>query len=189
MSTEGSKRCPKCEEVKPVHEFPKNRCERDGLGCYCKRCQNRITARNRERHRKNFSLGLVKPVAEKKCCSCKTVKPAAMFGKVACSAGGLNPQCKECRSKALRKRKYGISEGEYRALASNQSEVCAICRSADAEHVDHCHSTGVVRGLLCRPCNCMLGNAKDNESTLFAAIHYLRNPPAYQILKKDDPRK
>jgi hypothetical protein len=40
-------------------------------------------------------------------------------------------------------------------------------------HVDHCHASGVVRGLLCGQCNILLGAAKDSIETLFAAADYL----------------
>jgi hypothetical protein len=43
----------------------------------------------------------------------------------------------------------------------------------DSFHVDHCHKTDKVRGLLCGPCNIMLGLAKDNEMLLANAILYL----------------
>lgn len=45
---------------------------------------------------------------------------------------------------------------------------------ADAVHVDHCHTTNDIRGLLCRHCNLLLGHAKDRVVVLQAAIRYLR---------------
>jgi hypothetical protein len=47
------KRCPTCGVEKPRDEFSKNRCQRDGLGSYCKPCSN---ARNREWKEKNQEL-------------------------------------------------------------------------------------------------------------------------------------
>jgi len=81
------------------------------------------------------------------------------------------------------KRKYGISKEEYLAMLSDQGGVCAICGDAPGEryshqlHVDHCHSTGKIRGLLCRGCNHMLGVVKDDELLLFKAAEYLRKSP------------
>jgi hypothetical protein len=40
--------------------------------------------------------------------------------------------------------------------------------------VDHCHTTGAVRGILCHHCNLLLGHAKDAEDTLLSAVTYLR---------------
>jgi hypothetical protein len=53
--------------------------------------------------------------------------------------------------------------------------VCAICRKRSKERlcVDHCHLTGMVRGLLCHACNLALGSLKDDQASLVAALAYL----------------
>lgn len=59
---------------------------------------------------------------------------------------------------------------------AKQDGKCAICSTSitlSSSKMDHCHNTGVVRGLLCNHCNIMLGYAKDSISTLEAAIRYL----------------
>lgn len=57
--------------------------------------------------------------------------------------------------------KYGVTEGEVDALLRKQGGVCALC-PAPATAVDHCHRTGVVRGMLCRLCNiCMAAVDRD----------------------------
>lgn len=73
--------------------------------------------------------------------------------------------------------KFGITEADYQTMAAAQGYVCAICEGA--EHgaslaVDHCHETGVIRGLLCRGCNVSLGCFRDSEAILLRAIEYLR---------------
>jgi len=74
--------------------------------------------------------------------------------------------------------KYGITREDFDSMLKAQNNTCAICKS-DAPgsplgwHIDHCHSTGKVRGILCACCNVMLGQAKDNEQTLTSAIAYL----------------
>lgn len=78
----------------------------------------------------------------------------------------------------IRKRKFGISPEAYDALFEAQGGKCAVCSSVETGsknhwHTDHCHSTGVVRGILCHHCNVMLGMAKDNATTLMRAIEYL----------------
>ncbi len=51
---------------------------------------------------------------------------------------------------------------------------CAICnKTKKLLHVDHCHETGKVRGLLCYNCNNGLGRFKDNIEFLKTAINYL----------------
>ena len=72
--------------------------------------------------------------------------------------------------------KYGRTEAEYNALADAQGGVCAICGRNDrarALHVDHDHTTGRVRGLLCNTCNRCLGLLKDDAAVLRSAIAYL----------------
>ncbi len=75
-------------------------------------------------------------------------------------------------------RKYGLSIEQYDALHKDQEGKCKICDSEESRgkggfHVDHCHETGKVRGLLCTSCNMMLGLVKDNKETLMKAIEYL----------------
>jgi hypothetical protein len=83
-------------------------------------------------------------------------------------------------------RRYGIELGDYDRLYRGQSGVCAICRRATGRtrrlSVDHDHKTGEVRGLLCRPCNDVLGLARDDPAFFLRAIEYLANPPARAIL-------
>lgn len=57
----------------------------------------------------------------------------------------------------------------------DQGKQCAICEAdfGDTPCVDHCHESGAVRGLLCRSCNTLLGQAKDNTTILQAACNYL----------------
>lgn len=76
------------------------------------------------------------------------------------------------------KKKYGLGEAEYNGLLREQGGACAICRSeisggVGVFHVDHCHATKVVRGLLCMRCNHGLGNFKDDPTLLRKAAEYL----------------
>ena len=79
------------------------------------------------------------------------------------------------------KRLYGITRAERDAMQEAQGGLCAICKQPPdprhqgaSLHIDHCHATGKIRGLLCGHCNTMLGLAKDSEVILQAAIAYLR---------------
>ena len=77
--------------------------------------------------------------------------------------------------------KYGITLVEYRRRIESQEHKCALCKDLLEEgnrrevHVDHCHATGRVRGILCRTCNHGLGFFKDSPERLAAAIDYLRD--------------
>jgi hypothetical protein len=75
--------------------------------------------------------------------------------------------------------KYGITTADYDAILKAQNNCCKICNSHESKFtkklaVDHCHSTGEIRGLLCTYCNRGLGFFKDNIGTLEAAILFLK---------------
>lgn len=74
--------------------------------------------------------------------------------------------------------KYGITQEAYEELLAAQEGRCAICRGIDFKPwdrlvIDHCHDTGVIRGLLCHSCNVCIGQAKDDPTVLRAAVEYL----------------
>lgn len=79
---------------------------------------------------------------------------------------------------------YGITLDEYEAIKTFQGGVCAICKRANGASkrlsVDHDHSTGQVRGLVCGPCNKLLGHARDEPEFFDRASTYLLHPPAVQ---------
>lgn len=76
-------------------------------------------------------------------------------------------------------RKYNISLEDYDKILESQNGLCAICRGTETRvsklylSVDHNHTTGKVRGLLCYNCNVGLGNFKDDKESLMNAIKYL----------------
>jgi len=81
------------------------------------------------------------------------------------------------RDRLLRKA-YGLSVDQWNIMFDAQGSCCAICKSATSEgkadwHTDHCHSSGKVRGILCRKCNIMLGYLNDDVSILLAAATYI----------------
>jgi hypothetical protein len=76
------------------------------------------------------------------------------------------------------KMRYGLTPDAWDAMFASQGSSCAVCHSTDPKSkggwdTDHCHETEVVRGILCHPCNVMLGLSEDNTSTLSNAISYL----------------
>ncbi|HYP22377.1 MAG TPA: endonuclease VII domain-containing protein [Actinomycetota bacterium] len=74
------------------------------------------------------------------------------------------------------KRRYGLSLEDFDALLAMQGFLCPICLKRPAVHVDHDHSTGTVRGVLCEMCNGGLGQFRDNPATIESAIAYLERP-------------
>lgn len=77
-----------------------------------------------------------------------------------------------------RKVLYGITPEEFRRLLELQKGCCAICGGPPVGRknlsVDHCHTTGRIRGLLCGLCNTGIGNLKDSPELLEKAAQYLR---------------
>ena len=82
------------------------------------------------------------------------------------------------------KTRYGITTEQYAEMVKIQNNRCAICGNEEtAKHnrtglvqklaVDHCHTTGKNRGLLCQDCNRGLGKFKDSPQRLKKAIEYL----------------
>lgn len=78
--------------------------------------------------------------------------------------------------------KYGISMADYERMDAEQGGVCAICKREQMQqtrngtkplHVDHCHTTGKVRGLLCKECNTALGHI-EKKDWMDAATKYLK---------------
>lgn len=77
------------------------------------------------------------------------------------------------------RRAYGLTLAAYNVLLIKQKARCAICKidkpgGKVSWHVDHCHVTKQVRGLLCRRCNIGLGVVADNIQLLKAMVRYLR---------------
>jgi len=128
-----TKVCTKCGTEQAVDAFAKGS-GRDGLATHCKEC-NRAWSRadrinNPERYKEYASRRKVMSLSER-------------------------------RDYQLQK-KYGITTDQFAELLRNQNGRCAICetdkpRGQGTWHVDHCHETGAIRGLLCHPCNAGLG--------------------------------
>ena len=77
------------------------------------------------------------------------------------------------------RREYGITVNDYYEMLKSQNNCCAICKSHQSNHkrrlaVDHCHTTRKVRGLLCTLCNRALGCLKDNITTCYSTMEYLK---------------
>lgn len=83
---------------------------------------------------------------------------------------------KKSRKKIKLKYHYGITLEEYTIQLEQQKGKCAICETPlEKTHIDHCHSTEILRGILCPHCNHGLGHFKDNVKSLENAIKYLKN--------------
>lgn len=129
-------------------------------------------------------------VGVKQCSRCKQVLPLLQFSKYSYhKENDYYSRCKECISHDFLMYRYGITVREFVKLGELQDWSCAICNNSlnmrpgkvmrtKSVGVDHCHSTGMVRGLLCSSCNNGLGLFKDSVENLTRAIDYLNRPPA-----------
>lgn len=88
---------------------------------------------------------------------------------------------KQIFRKSLLKRLYGMTPDDYTSRLAAQGGVCAVCKSSvvGGRHaqgtfiIDHCHTTGAVRGLVCNRCNLALGVIKDDPVLLLQLRAYL----------------
>ena len=146
------KKCTKCTAEKALEFFSKDKRQKDGYYYYCKVC-----------------------------CS---IKDKARYDK---DSPRINQEAKDyyeknrakVRNRHLKKM-YGIDLAHYDDMRKQQLFSCLICSTheealATGLYVDHCHTTGTVRGLLCRDCNFLLGLAKDDTKILQRAAKYLTN--------------
>lgn len=138
----------------------------------------------------------------KSCSKCRVEKPLSEFSVSKRYADGYRGQCKRCRTsyntdfrkrtgyKAPRKKdsaaalhrrkikmKYKMTIETYEAMVADQNGACAICNKVPHQKrlsVDHCHTTGKVRGLLCNYCNIAIGHLGDGALGVQRALDYLR---------------
>lgn len=147
----GSRRCPKCETIKPVEAFGANRANPNGLQFYCRTCA--VATVTASRHKD--------PTSHRE--SSKRWKQE-------------NPE--QAHDMHLR-RTYGVEYGTYQTKLSEQDGVCAICKTENPGgnsknfHMDHCHDTGKVRGLLCTSCNNGIGRFRHDPELVKRAVDYL----------------
>jgi hypothetical protein len=164
---DASKNCVACGELKPLSEFYKAAGCVDGRRGDCRTC---FQAAAKARKEANPEL---KQVARERTQRWRQENPeryAANLKRFK-ESGGMK--------KALRKwhlkTKYGLTPEQYDQMLESQGGGCAICGKPPGDtalHVDHCHETGRVRGLLCFSCNAGLGQFKHDPDLLYSAMTY-----------------
>lgn len=165
-----NKECISCHITKPATNefFHKQSTGKLGFRGICKICRS-----NREK--KELKTTLI-------CTKCKIEKP---FTKEYFYTNTKNLRfvgkgtCKECKAKDQRnihlKLNYGITDEDYIKMYKKQFGKCAICNlSYDLLYVDHNHTTGEVRKLLCSNCNFIIGHSKESIDILNNVISYLK---------------
>lgn len=140
------KECVACHETKAEGEFYKDKRMKSGLSSECKKC-----VRNRNKQ------------------YLKTYKRKGSDGKEL-DVEGLKRRARSYHLMA----KYRITMEEYDGMYERVEGKCEICGKKAELNVDHCHDSGIVRGLLCMNCNHGLGKFFDSISNLENAIKYLK---------------
>ena len=144
------KTCYKCKKIfeKSSENFYKDSRKRDGLNIYCKKCRKKVSSiSSKKRYKEN---------------------PLKFY---------------DSNLRNL----YGITYDDYLELLKKQNYRCAICGFTLEEvksryggnnvrnfHIDHCHKTKKIRGILCQKCNRGLGLFKDNPFMLIKAAKYIK---------------
>lgn len=162
-----NKFCRRCNTLKDIKEFSKSTSSKDRLKSHCKECRNYTNRKYREL---KFSS-----------------KPRKI--------SNLSAKDRERNSYYISE--YNISLEDYNKLFEVQKGVCAICNKSETmKHqngnirnlaVDHCHITGIVRGLLCSAHNRGIGYFNDNIEYLENAIKYLKKEKAGQQKGEENP--
>jgi hypothetical protein len=182
------KRCTKCGEIKSADSFTKTKATKDKLHSNCKLCRGVAKKLSR-------TLNLPKQLAKEAEYRERRREFLRTYHKDWCRA---NPEANKShkqqwleRNKEYKKlhyktkgreiyleKTYGITEKDYQDMLLNQGGLCAICGTSPENrnrslHVDHCHDSDQIRGLLCPDCNMAIGLLKDDKHILRNAIHYL----------------
>lgn len=140
---------------------------------------------------------------EKRCGSCKAIKPLSAFSRSTWRKSGLRHRCKTCENELGRLRRqlkpdhtkaadrkynlkygFGLTVEQYEGMLKFQNGLCAICHQPETAiskstkrvknlSVDHSYQTGEVRALLCGRCNVGIGFFRDSVPILKQAINYL----------------
>jgi nuclear transport factor 2 (NTF2) superfamily protein len=133
---------------------------------------------------------------KKRCSKCKTQKDISDFGKKKYNKDGLNHYCLICERSRVKTnyatktsyrervnygkifRNYGLTKQEYVNKLELQNNACAICKthlSNDRNtHLYHCHESGVIRDILCKKCNMLVGVIECNLANFKLCIDYIK---------------
>lgn len=124
------------------------------------------------------------------CGHCNADLPVSQFYTDRKTKSGLTAYCKRyyadyyrsnkdrqqaTSQRARIKRRYGLDLDTYQRLID---EGCAVCGSKKRLHIDHCHKSGITRGVLCSACNVSIGHAHDDPQRLRDLADWLESKPS-----------
>lgn len=158
------KTCSKCKTLKTLDNFGKHPNTKDRMQSCCNQCKAQTT---REWYKKNKDRCRKERYKRYKANQKRDNEAVKAFLK-------KNPN--KAKEYSLRS-KYKLEVTDYKNMLLSQLNSCAICFISfkNAQPcIDHCHTTGKIRGLLCSSCNRGLGLFNDNEVSLMRAADYLK---------------
>lgn len=167
----GLKDCSRCKENLPLTSFRRRAAAPDGLSYVCRLCHEATAAAYRDRYAND---------------------PEFRARRKAYYDAWLqrDPEAvRRARERARLLMKYGLTEADFAKINESQCGRCAICDGPPIGKtrlsVDHDHTSGQVRGLLCDNCNKALGCFQDNPEIIQNAIRYLnRERPAGRVKER-----
>ncbi len=162
------KKCSLCGETLNVGCFNKESLQKSGLRPRCRKCDK-------------IGRTVKAVIKEKECTICKRLLKSNNYYSSKLGPGGLMSHCMKCETNRRLKKTYGITLKEYDEMFDSQEGNCAICGLPEITRrlsVDHDHTTGEVRSLLCTQCNLVLGTVSDNQDVLTSMIKYLQKHSA-----------
>ena len=142
-----NKICTKCGVEKPLSEFNKHKVSKDGHQAHCRECKKKLSAQYWQENKERL------------------LEKQKAYRDV--HRDRYRKMYKEQKSKKL----YGISRDEYEQRVHGTCDICGATKGQ--MDLDHCHTTGKLRGCLCSNCNNGLGRFKDNPKFLTNALMYL----------------
>lgn len=154
--------CTKCNTEKPLTSefFTKDKYDKSGFTYRCSKCRNLASY---EWNRLNK----------------EKVKAANLKNQDKRKAFYNSPEGIISSRKAHLKRNFGLTLEDYEKMSEEQNHKCQICGRGEMNYknkvlcVDHNHTTGKIRGLLCGLCNSGLGKFLENKELLLNAIKYI----------------
>lgn len=151
------KTCTNCKEQFDTGGFHKDANRKDGLATWCKKCATQSA-------RRYYRDGPISQALNRK----RSKIPLEERDR----------RNRIVTSRLMMRKKYGITFEQYEVMYAEQQGKCLIClKHKDRLAVDHCHSSGTVRGLLCRVCNSGIGLLKDDPVLVARALDYLTKAP------------
>lgn len=166
-------KCTRCKETKPAAAFYKHKRNKSGLASHCKACENIYVAKPEVRTRRSKQQRAYE-IAHREDPKFRANSNAR--NKRYRDKNRANPlvQIRIKNSKFLGA--YGVTLADRDRMMREQNMECLGCEASFwdiAPHLDHCHATGKVRGILCMHCNSVLGHARDSQATLRRLDAYL----------------